>query len=201
MLRPAVLVLAIMSGALPAAAQTAAGKGPGCDLANADTVAYGIKLGDGESTRRAIGPNYKIVLSDLTSDYAWLIFASRDNKQLLRLRHHAGDTVNSYMEIEVKYGRDSRKPMQLPPYEFISGKGAKLGMTRKQIVALFGPCFKSTIKAGTEIIRYEIAVDASELTSPTLPPMLKAANMPQYYAEYEFSNGRLVRFAFGHEPV
>lgn len=197
MTRLIALLLALVLTGAPAFAQPKEQKGPGCDLANADTTVHGITLANSESTRRVLGADYKSVLSDRMSDYAWVIFASRDNKQLLRLRHHAGDLADSYMEFEVKYGRDSRQPKQLKVYEFLSGKGAKLGMTKKQVVALFGPCFRSVTKEGSEIVRYEIEADQGA----EQPPLLKAANMPGYYAEYEFRSGRLVRFAFGYPPV
>ena len=99
------------------------------------------------------------------------------------------------MEFEVKFGRHDRKPMKLPVYEFITGKGIKLGMKRKAVIAKLGPCFKSTEDDETETIRYEIK-DEKASTG-----VLKAANMPEYYAEYEFRNGILIRFKFGHEPV
>ncbi len=149
----------------------------------------------------ADGRDYRLVLSERASDYAWAIFASRDNKQLLRLRHHAGDLVDSYLEAEVKYGRDSRKPMNLRVYEFLSGKGIKLGMTRKQVVGRFGPCFRSETNGTSEVLRYEIKADAGALNAATLPAPLKAANMPAYYAEYEFRGGRLIRFTFGYAPA
>jgi hypothetical protein len=49
--------------------------------------------------------------------------------------------------------------------------------------------------ARVEILRYEIVAESGTL------PLLKVVNMPQYYAEYDFENGRLIRFQFGHAPV
>jgi hypothetical protein len=187
----ATLLVAIASSV---AAQPAK-KDQGCDLPNADTTVSGIKLGDGETIKKALGEDYRTVLDDPKSDFSWWIFASRDNKQLFAMRHHAGDTIHFYREFEVKFGRHDRKPMKLPVYEFITGKGIKLGMKRKAVLAKFGPCFKSNVDDEIETIRYEIK-DEKAATG-----ILKAANMPQYYAEYEFRNGILIRFKFGHEPV
>ena len=184
----------LLAGALCATAQPAK-KSPGCDLPNADTIVYGIKLADKASTLKVLGEDYKTIVDNPASDFAWTLFASRDNKQLLALRHHAGDIEHSYMEFEVKFGRHDRKPRNLPVYEFITGKGIKLGLKRKPVLAKLGPCFKSTMKDETEIVRYEI-MDEKASTG-----ILKASNMPQYYAEYEFRNGVLVRFKFGHQPV
>jgi hypothetical protein len=198
MRRIAVALALFLAATLCAAAQPAKkaqGNAQGCDLANAETIVHGIKLADGDSTKKVLGADYRSIWSDPKSDYAWMIFASRDNKQLLMMRHHAGDTVDSYMEFEVKFGRHDRKPKNLPVYEFITGKGVKLGMKRKAVLAKFGPCFKSVTHGETETVRYEITDERAAAG------ILKGANMPQYYAEYEFRGGILIRFKFGHEPV
>lgn len=194
MRRIAVAIALLLAGAVCASAQPAK-KTPGCDLPNADTIVHGIKLGDGASTTKALGNDYRTIVDNPASDFGWSIFASRDNKQLLLLRHHAGDLEHSYREFEVKFGRHDRKPMKLPVYEFITGKGIKLGLKRKPVLTKLGPCFKSVQKDETEIVRYEIKDERAS------SGVLKAANMPQYYAEYEFRNGVLVRFKFGHAPV
>jgi hypothetical protein len=188
----AAALLLCVATALPAAAQPAK---KGCDLPNADTTVAGIKLGDDKTTKKALGEDYPIVVDDQKTDYPWIFFASRDNKQLFLLRHHAGDTIHSYMEFEVKFGRHDKKPKKLPVYEFVTGKGIKLGMKRKPLLAKLGPCFTAKETDDGEIIRYEIK-DEKASTG-----VLKASNMPQYYAEYEFRSGVLVRFKFGHSPV
>jgi hypothetical protein len=187
----AALVL-FFAGSIGAAAQPAK---KGCDLPNADTAVYGITLGDPTSTRRVLTEDYKTISDNPGSDVAWMIFASRDNKQLLMLRHHAGDLQHSFLEFEVKFGRHDKKPLKLPVYEFVTGKGIKLGMKRKAVLAKFGPCFNSTTNDGVEIVRYEIKDEKAG------SGVLKATNMPQYYAEYEFRGGVLMRFKFGYQPV
>ena len=177
---------------MPAAAQPAK---KGCDLPNADTTVAGIKLGNGATTKKVLGEDYTLLVDDPKTDFPWVIFASRDNKQLFLLRHHAGDNIHSYREFEVKFGRHDKKPMKLPTYEFITGKGIKLGMKRKPLLAKLGPCFTAKETDDGEIIRYELKDEKASAG------VLKAANMPQYYAEYEFRNGVLVRFKFGHSPV
>jgi hypothetical protein len=188
----AVALVLLAAAALPAAAQPAK---KGCDLPNADTIVAGIKLGNDKTTKKVLGEDYPIVVDDPKTDYPWMIFASRDNKQLFLMRHHAGDDIHSYREFEVKFGRHDRKPMKLPTYEFITGKGIKLGMKRKPLLAKLGLCFTAKETDDGEIIRYELK-DEKASTG-----VLKAAGMPQYYAEYEFRNGVLVRFKFGHSPV
>ncbi len=171
----------------------------GCDLAKADVEVAGIRLANADSTRRVLGKDYRVVLSDPQSDQPWLVLASRDNKQLLRLRKHAGGSADSYMEVEVKYGRDEHRPQNLKMYEFVTGNGVKLGMRRKALVAKLGPCFKSEVKGRAETLRYELKEKAEKGSFQS--PLLKTANMPQYYAEYEFDRDRLVHFRFGHAPI
>jgi hypothetical protein len=191
-----IVILAALLLAMPHGAGAAPKKGPGCLLPNADTVLHGIALGDDDSTRRVLGKTYKATPDDPNTDFPWYAFASRDGAQTMRLRSHAGGVVDSYLEFEVRRGRDPKATL-LAAGGFVSGKGVKLGMARGQIVALFGPCFTTRRNGRTEIVRYEIEQDFEKQTSPAL----KAANMPQYYAEYDFENGKLVRFAFGHDPV
>jgi hypothetical protein len=193
---PRLLPVAIFPVALalvPALAQN----NPDCALPRADRAVHGITLGDSDSAVRVLGRDFRTVTDNPAADNAWTIFASRDNKQLLELRHHAGDVEHSYMEFEIKYGRHDRKPVKLHVYEFTTGGGIKLGMKRKAVVARMGNCFKSATKDGNEILRYEV----SEPGDTRKNPLLKATNMPQYYAEYEFRSGTLIRFRFGHEPV
>jgi hypothetical protein len=167
--------------------------GPACDLLNADVIVQGIKLGDRASTMRVLGDNVRTVIVDPMTDFPWYLFASRDSKQLLALRHHAGDFGRSYREFEVKYGRHDRKPDKLKVWEFVTGKGVKLGATRRSVVRRFGPCFTSVVKDGTETIRYEIDGDNSSF--------LRLNKLDSYYAEYEFKRGRLIRFRFGQTPA
>jgi hypothetical protein len=184
---------AFWAAMLGAAAAQPAKKG--CDLPNADRSIHGVTLGNAKSAREVLGEDHRNVVNDPQTDFPWILFASRDNKQLLAFRHHAGDIVDSYLEVEVKFARDSRKPPNLHVFEFVTGQGIKLGMKRRPFVRKMGPCFSSVIKGTTETIRYEI----KELEPKSA--ILKVANMPQYYAEYEFDHGVLVRMKFGYEPV
>ncbi|NWG23860.1 MAG: hypothetical protein HXY30_05485 [Pseudorhodoplanes sp.] len=166
----------------------------GCDLPNADRTVHGVTLGDAKSALAVLGDDHRNVVNDRQTDFPWILFASRDNKQILAFRHHAGDIIDSYLEVEVKYGRDDRSPPKLNVFEFVTGNGIKLGMKRRPFLRRMGPCFTSSVNGKTEIIRYEIAEKEPKA------PILKAANMPQYYAEYEFDHGVLVRMKFGYAP-
>ncbi len=164
-----------------------------CALPKADTVIHGIRLGDDQSAVRVLGRAYETVMVDADTRLAWTLFASRDSKQLLALRRHPGRSEQSFMEAEVKYGRHDRGPIKLAPYEFASGGGIKLGMTRRNVVRLLGPCFSTAREGTAETIRYALLDQAV--------PLLQSVKALKYYAEYEFQNGRLVRFRFGYSPA
>jgi hypothetical protein len=168
-----------------------------CALPKADRSVAGIALGDADSAVRVLGRDFTPLFDNPKSDHPWLIFASRGNRQLLLLRHHPGDPEHSYMEAEVKLGRHDRKPPAIPVFDFTTGGGIKLGMKRRAVVGRLGTCFKRDIRDGNEVIRYEIAKKDGAPDNP----LLKATNMPQYYAEYEFHGTTLVRFRFGFSPV
>jgi hypothetical protein len=187
----------VVAWVLMAASPAFAQKPADCTLPKADRSVIGIKLGDEESAIRVIGRDTRTVIEPQGSDLAWTLFASRGNRQLLALRHHPGDVEFSYREFEVKLGRHDRKPAILPVFDFATEGGIRLGMKRRQVVARMGSCFKTLANDKSEVIRYEISESAGKLNHP----LLKAANMPQYYAEYEFRSGTLVRFRFGHDPV
>jgi hypothetical protein len=89
-MRRLVLAAAVAVLALPHSTDAASKKGPGCRLPNADSSVHGITLGDDDSTRRVLGWNYKAVPDDPNTDFPWYAFASRDGRQILRLRRHAG---------------------------------------------------------------------------------------------------------------
>jgi len=192
---PAFIIAALaLTVSLASYAHAAPKKGPGCLLPNADTTLHGITLGDYKSTEKVLGRDRRGAPDNPDTDFPWYAFASRNGQETMRLRRHAGDVVDSYMEFEVRRGTDE-KAVPLAANRFVSGKGVKLGMSRQAVVALFGPCFRATRNGKTETLRYEIEED------PPRSRVLKNANMPQYYAEYEFEDGKLVRFAFGHDPV
>lgn len=66
----------------------------GCDLPNADRAVHGITLGDTRGAEAVLGRDFKTAIDDRASDFAWVVVATRDGRQLLRLRHHAATSRN-----------------------------------------------------------------------------------------------------------
>jgi hypothetical protein len=168
----------------------------------------GINVLDSDAVRRLVGENYKSVKTE--SDFPWSVYVSRDARQTLALRTHAGGTRFDFQEVEVKdlalakpdvigddiayyIGQEPRDQV-LPVTVFTTASGIRLGMTRRFVTSRVGPCARVFKRRGPmETIRYELTDETH--------PVLKKAGMPAYYAEYQFRRGRLVRFRFGFDPV
>ena len=81
---------------------------------------------------------------------------------------------------------------RLPVEALATERGVKLGMKEADLVRLLGPCHKSEALAGDiRRISYTIEDEGHAL--------LKRSAMPSYYARYDFSAGRLVRFRIGFD--
>jgi hypothetical protein len=184
-----------------------------CRLDRADHTVHGVTLGDSKSGKAVLGDRMTVRLHLVEregGDFPWYVFASRDGKQTIAYRTHPGDTVNSYNEVEVRLirigqtqilakeesyyvGREGSPPA-LATEAFVTGQGIRLGMTESDVTGRVGRCFKVLGSRGAmRTIRYEVLDETASL------PILKQANMPSYYAEYQFERGRLVRYRFGYD--
>lgn len=178
-----VLVL-IVSGALAAAAEAR------CRMKAPDTSISDIVLTDRESAKRVVGSGAKIFESE--DDLPHARFVSTNGAQELVLFSHYGADEDEYAEVEVRVGSAEALTLQdLPVESFKTGRGVELGMSVREVQALFGTCFKTRQQTGQELFfEYEIA-------NADRDPELKGFGYPVYYAEYEFRRGKLIRFRFG----
>ena len=200
---------------LPLTALVAPGAAaPACSMKNPDTIVHGIVVGDSKTAVRRIGRNekLKLTLPEPTSSFPWAVFFSSDGKQTLALQQYPGGGIDDYMMSEVALTRlganatlsdeDSRymgkasKKQKLPAVEFVTGRGIKLGVTKAEVLKRLGASCIETLKTegGSETVRYQF----EEAEPEKMPAFLKAANMPEYLAEYQFESGKLVRFRFGY---
>jgi hypothetical protein len=188
-------------------AQAASAPKPTCQLKNPDARIYGMELGNGDDFVSMIGENYALFYESKTSDFPWAVFLSQDRRQTMALQRYPGSGSHDFHLVEVQYARrkpsanltDERSPymgreprhQRLPVGEFTTGNGIKLGMAKKAVLERLGDCFVAYKKRGqSETIRHELEDENSEF--------LKKARMPQYYSEYQFDGGKLVRFRFGY---
>jgi hypothetical protein len=153
---------------------------------------FGIELTDGDSAAKQVGSGAD--LTEDTEDLPHARFVSDNGAQELVLYAHYGAAADEYAEAEVRAaGEEALALKSLPTDTFVTQHGIQLGMTPAEVLERFGKCVKNHEKgAGSETIEYEIG-DAENDTE------LKKYGYPLYYAEYEFTNGRLARFRFGFE--
>jgi hypothetical protein len=157
-----------------------------------DIAVYGVELSDSLSAVLQLGSSYELVETEDGLPYA--VFTNTTETEVLKLYRHYGDTTPKFREAEVLATGDldsDEEATVLDTPHFRTGRGVRLGMSRKEVDDRFGSCARTVVGAGPrEIYRYEI-------TDIATSDLLKAHNMPLYYAEYTFEQDKLVRFAFG----
>ncbi len=163
-----------------------------CLPTNPDIAIYGVELGDPLSAALQLGSSYELVEDDGGLPFA--VFTNAAETEVLKLYKHHGDKSGSFREVEVLATGDLESDVDatvLDTPHFRTGRGIKLGLSRKEVVDRFGPCAATgNTETGADVIRYEI-------TDIATSDLLKAQNMPLYYAEYAFEQDKLVRFVFG----
>lgn len=161
-----------------------------CRMISPDTSIIGIKLTDSESAVTIVGPDAELIDDD--HDLPHARFVSSNGAQELVLFAPYGAKPDEYAEAEVRTtGIEALTLHDLPFEDFTTGRGVMLGMSLKEIEALFGRCTKTRLKSGDEVfIEYEIK-------NADRDPELASFGFPLYYAEYEFQRDKLVRFRFG----
>jgi hypothetical protein len=157
----------------------------------ADVSLSGIYLLDSASAIKVLGPN--IVLSEMNSrvpGYPEAQYLNRDQTELLTLIFHPGDEKHCFAEIVVQKMRwkKSERMKVLPMDSFVSGKGVRIGMSKKELFQILPETFATGDEKGESIVEYLINPASSFLDN---------YNMPQYKGEYYFLKGKLTDFRFG----
>lgn len=161
-----------------------------CRMKNPDTSISGIVLTNRESAIKVVGAGAKLHESE--DDLPHARFVSTNGAEELVLFAHYGADEDEYAETEVRIASAEALALaDLPIENFRTGRGVQLGMSVREVEALFGTCFKTRQKTGQDLFfEYEIAKADRD-------PELKTFGYPVYYAEYEFQRGKLIRFRFG----
>jgi hypothetical protein len=160
-----------------------------CRMKKPDIAIYGIELTDTESAAKQVGPGPE--MTEGGDDLPHARFASSDGKEELRLFASYAAAPDEYTEAEVLVADKQAMVLKsLPTETFATPSGIKLGATRKEVVGKLGTCFESETGGADETLRYE-------LDGLDRDPALMKYGYSDYYADYEFSHGKLVRFRFG----
>lgn len=161
-------------------------------MKNPDTSINNMTLTDAKSVARVVGEGSDEALIDDDHDLPHVRFVTSNGSEEMLLFLPYGANRDEYAEVEVKVaGTEALTIKDLPIESFRTGRGVSLGMTVKDVEALFGRCLKSRQESGDNLfIEYEI-------TNADGDPELGRFGYPIYYAEYEFESRKLVRFRFG----
>jgi hypothetical protein len=177
--------LALLISALPLGEASAK-----CRMKNPDITISGMTLLDSDAAIKLVGGSVKLAESE--DDLPHARFVSTNGAQELILYAHYGAIDDEYAEVEVQIaGAEAIALPDLPVDSFKTGHGVELGMTPTEVQAIFGTCFKSRQKNGSDLF-FEYEISDAERDAD-----LKGFGYPVYYSEYEFKAGKLVRFRFG----
>lgn len=164
-----------------------------CQQERYDVSVAGIKINDAESVDKTFGDVQDDTWRNEEGDLSYTLF-NEDENQSLMLIFHPGGLRNQFAEFEIKYGK-YRKTNRETNTKFISDQSIRLGMSKNEVTAKLGECYKvEKSQTGNIKLMYRIDdVKSSEL--------LQKYNMPEYYTECEFKNDKLIRYRFGfHYP-
>lgn len=155
-----------------------------------DTSLAGVMILDSASFDGLAGKNNDFCFGET------YCFISSNNEEILRLTMHPGNSPYSVSEFEAMCSAELNKKNKILPVEhFTSGKGVRLGMSKQDIVNLFGTEYKSEDSTKNFMrLNYRIEIPADTRTW-----LLQRYNMPIYYSIYEFRGDKLQRFKFGFE--
>lgn len=173
----------------------ASAQGPEQTPPSADISVSGIFLHDPESVKKVLGnaPTPSEDASPKGDNFPTLKACNSTKTELLVLIFHYGDVTNSYSEFRIGGLPNPRPGCLVPPggvVHFVTGRGIRLGISRKELVGILGQGFSERREGNETVIRYTIA-DFEKST------FLKRYNMPVYYGSYRLKQGKLVGFEFG----
>jgi len=161
-----------------------------CTFNETDTSLSGIILRDSESATKIVGSENII---DKLDRY---LFYSKLESETLTLTQHPGDSKNQISIIKVeKSNKASYGFKQLNIDTFQTGKGIKLGLTKKQIIEKLGNYYAPIDSTKGFIELYYVIAKPKDSKSE----ILDNNNMPRYFASYKLRNDRLEKFEFGFE--
>jgi hypothetical protein len=157
-----------------------------------DTAIAGISWLDPDSAERVIGKNIKTVEEDGGFPTAWCLNATRTEQ--LELTLHYGALVNDFSEYSVRPVKGQGRGTVLAGVEhFTTAKGVRLGLSEKQVTAIFGKPTQVETKGGERILQYRVSRKAGETAGNLM------RDWELYYGHYHFRAGKLVQFDFGFE--
>ena len=158
--------------------------------ASADISVSNVYLHDLASQKQVLGADIPF---DRDADIPMAAFPSADGLQFLTVFTHPGGS-GEISEFRVSYsvGKKHLAHRIAEIKQFITAKGIQLGLTKSRVTSILGAPLRQRAKSGLVTLEYRL-----EATDRAASEFLAHYNMPIYYGNYTFKNGRLVEFTFG----
>ena len=158
----------------------------------ADLMVLGIVLDHAESARNAFG--IRLQPEDPDAMHPHMSLCDHDKHEKLVIEFYERDTDIVINEMRVERVQTRHVDCTVPPQhveQFISGKGIRLGMSKKAVTDILGKGYRESVHPDEQIVSYRIDDKDAAL--------LQRHNAPAYYGQYYFRENRLVRFEMGFE--
>jgi hypothetical protein len=163
-----------------------------------DTSVIDIFLSNPKQSEKILGNKISLIIYDGSSDNDFLPhvnYYNKSKKEILTLVSFPGGIKNSFQEIYIRYAKNSEKEfvnhLNNIPF-FITGKGIKLGISKKSLISLLGDNYKIGSDNNIEILSYTFE-------EGNYHSFLDEYGLPLYYGMYTFKNDKLINFSFGFE--
>jgi hypothetical protein len=128
-----------------------------------DNSINGIYYGDVESVYKVLGKDVEMISDSVLElderDFPRIQVITENKKQLATCYMYYGDAKNQYRLFRVRYLDPDRKfvkqPYVIKDEEFKTGRGVKLGMSKAELIMLFGKPSGEMTDVGLDRVSYQ----------------------------------------------
>ncbi|HEV7868082.1 MAG TPA: hypothetical protein VGO90_10400 [Chthoniobacteraceae bacterium] len=157
-----------------------------------DISVGGFSLLDPDSAERVLGKRLKTVEEDNDFPKAYCLNAARTEQ--LVLTQHYGALLHEFAEYQVTPVHvEGRGPVAAGVGSWITGRGVRLGMSERELIERLGSPTKTSGRGKDRNLEYRVAPNEGRAVDEIL------SDWELYYGNYQFREGRLVRFRFGFD--
>ncbi|WP_143147352.1 hypothetical protein [Chishuiella changwenlii] len=129
----------------------------------------------------------KLVIEN-NNDLPFVSFVNNLNTEKFTVYFFYGSTYDEFYQFKIEYLNNEKFYNYLQYDNFITESGIKLGLSKKDLIKIKG----NNYKENNNVIKYIISDYESS-------PFLQKYNLPAYFSEYTFINGKLIKIYFGFE--
>ena len=156
-----------------------------------DVSVIGIKLRDVYSMDKKF-PNYKKLLDFPLEAEVYLL--NKDESETLTVSFYAGTSADEPMEFHISMTDETQlnklKTIKLNVDRFTTESNIKLHISKDDLIKIKGQNYKLEKYGDLEIVKYRIDnIETSDF--------LQSFGLPEYFADYTFQKGKLLKVDFG----